>query len=226
MKAKGYNYEVDVTLVDFSDEQMAIDMIRENLTQRSEDFQEERDSIILAEEILRKRGCRGAQQPHPGKRNDLGEDHISSRDIEKFVAKKGEMLTKDRISKIRKITKKIHPDLQKYIECAVNQQLSEEDNISKSTAYELTIIEDMDEQKKLVDLIKKYEYGYKELHVLLPIYNNAPEEIKEKLLNNHLRNGALHRLPHTRNDQPIGSREIAKFLSKNGCVDHTTKISF
>lgn len=45
---KGFNYEVDVTPVDFTDEQMLIDMVRENITQRDTDYHDTGESITLS----------------------------------------------------------------------------------------------------------------------------------------------------------------------------------
>ena len=39
--------------------------------------------------------------------------------------------------------------------------------------------------------------------------------LTKKYLEGQLGNGALPRRPHVRKDQPIGAKEIAKFLSKN-----------
>ena len=49
----------------------------------------------------------------------------------------------------------------------------------------------------------------------------------KKYLSEQLRNGALHRQvkPHTRNDQEIGSRQIAEFLSKDGKMISHSKVA-
>jgi len=44
----GNEYKVDCEVVSFSDEQMLIDMVRENITQRDTDFQDTRESVVLA----------------------------------------------------------------------------------------------------------------------------------------------------------------------------------
>ena len=49
---KGSEYPVDVTWVDFSDEQMLVDMVRENITQRDTDFHDTKESIVLARSWL------------------------------------------------------------------------------------------------------------------------------------------------------------------------------
>ena len=47
-KKYGNEYKVDCEVVSFSDEQMLIDMVRENITQRDTDFQDTRESVVLA----------------------------------------------------------------------------------------------------------------------------------------------------------------------------------
>ena len=44
----GKDFKVEVGVVDFSDETMLVDMVRENLTQRDSDFQDTESSVVLA----------------------------------------------------------------------------------------------------------------------------------------------------------------------------------
>ena len=54
-----------------SDEQMLVDMVRENLTQRSDDFREERDSIVLVEKLLKDKLERNGALQSSSSRNSL-----------------------------------------------------------------------------------------------------------------------------------------------------------
>ena len=178
---KGNSYPVDVTVVDFIDEQMAIDMIRENLAQRSDDFREEKDSIILAEKLLKERVERKGALHSKTHGGDRRSQECGSRQIAKFLSKKGKMISHNKVATIKKIIDKIHPDIQAEIEHSINQHDAENGSISKSIALELIIIEDKEEQKALIEIIKKSDRGHKYWRKYLPIYKQAPEDIKQQV---------------------------------------------
>ena len=76
----GNNYVISLNIVDYNDEQMIIDLCRENLTQRFNEFRQELDAVVLVRNYLE--GKLDRHRPtSQGKRTDLGENHIACKDI-------------------------------------------------------------------------------------------------------------------------------------------------
>ena len=95
IRKKNKNHKVLGHVVERTDEQMIIDMARENLTQRSDDFREERDTVLFV------KGYLSDKQPsvmHHDKRGKFqkGVKNIShgigARQIAEFLSKNGKVV--------------------------------------------------------------------------------------------------------------------------------------
>ena len=93
-RSKGKDYEVIVNVVNYNDEQMLIDMVRENLTQRDTDYHDTSESIVLARGWLQS-GVSGVKQFNTvvkQTRKDNGtfdKQEDSYRSVAKFLSKNG-----------------------------------------------------------------------------------------------------------------------------------------
>jgi len=187
-EARGKNYEVDVSVVDFNDEQMLIDMVRENLTQRDTDFKDISDSCILAKRWLQKefKGCNVTLQPRPGKRTDLGEDHIGARDIANFLSKKGKSISHNQVAKYLKIEESI-PELKERVTKG-SQGHTENGKIGLELSAKIASF-DKSEQKHILEIVDRElanKQSQEKIIQDLTAYKDAPEEVKTKIVKGEL----------------------------------------
>jgi len=118
----GPNFVLNIYPVNYSDETMLVDMVRENLTHRDAAFQDAEDSVVLARAWLQsnakvvKQFNNFQKKGNQGKRTDLGENHIDYRKIEKFLSKKAAALSYVTVGKYLRIHDNLHPDLHKKVE--------------------------------------------------------------------------------------------------------------
>jgi len=189
---KGFNYEVDVTEVDFSDEQMLIDMVRENITQRDTDFHDTREGIVLARNWLQsgetdvkrfntclKDGRKAGEQHQP--------QPDSYRSIATFLSKNGKAVSYGTVSNYLKIHDRLSPKLltivNKQDHATASSGKKDKETIGVRDAIKIaTITEDWDEQEDLVGALQNSREQHGNLkQTNLTAYSNAPDEIKDKV---------------------------------------------
>ena len=63
------------------------------------------DAVLLVKKYLR--SCDGHSQPSQGKRTDLGEDKIGSRQIAEFLSKEGKVINYHKVSDLIRMHEKL-----------------------------------------------------------------------------------------------------------------------
>jgi ParB-like chromosome segregation protein Spo0J len=177
-KKKGKDYEVDVTIVNFSDEQMLVDMVRENITQRDTDFHDKREGIVLARAWLQS-GASAVKQFHNIAKGKKGFQPIaqedSCRSIAQFLSKNGKAVSYRTVCNYIKI----NDGLSKELLQSVGEDISFKD------ALALSGIEEEEEQKKLKEIIDDKEISNGEDRMaLINLYKTLPDDLQEQVLSN------------------------------------------
>lgn len=199
---KGSNYEVEVGIVDFSDEQMLIDMVRENITQRDTDFHDTRGGIVLARDWLQSgettvKSFDGGFVKHKGGISGKGvygskPQPDSFKSIAKFLSKNGKAVSHQTVSNYLKIHDRLSPKLLAIVEkqdhATSASGKKDKKTIGVKDAIKIsTITDNWDEQEDLVEALKntREQHG-NDKQTNLTIYKNAPEEIKKQVRNGEL----------------------------------------
>jgi hypothetical protein len=176
-QVKGEEYEVDVTLVDYNDEQMLIDMVRENLTQRDTDYRDVADSCMLAKVWLES----GAKlltnftTSRQGKRTDLDSNHITARQIAEFLSKQGKAISHAQVSKYIRIEEQAIDEIKEKV-VKSKQGHVEEGKLGVEVSAALSAFP-KEEQGDLLRIVEESKLNRDEIRKLLTEYKNAPFDI-------------------------------------------------
>jgi hypothetical protein len=214
-RSKGKDYEVNVTMVDYNDEQMLIDMVRENLTQRNTDFHDTSESIVLARAWLQS-GVSNVKQfnrTQLSKRGREGEgrpqEEDSYRSVAKFLSKNGKTISYVTVKNYLDINDNLDKDIQDKIK---KFKGGEDTNVAVTVTQALALskIEDKQEQRDLLEAMRKSkdDIGGRPQY-LLSKYKEAPDEIK-----NQVRRGELDL-------QDVEMATIESQIDKNNEGKHT-----
>jgi hypothetical protein len=99
-QVKGKDYKVQCSIVDYSDEQMLVDLVRENITQRDSDFSDTEGSIVLARNWLQS-GANDVKQFYNTVKGKKGFQAVqlpdSFRSIAKFLSKNGKAISHEKL---------------------------------------------------------------------------------------------------------------------------------
>jgi len=174
----GEDHKVDITTVIYSDEEMLIDMVRENMTQRNTDFQDKKESVVLAREWLRS-GSRNVKQFNIRAKRDnkgkfIGSEPIkdSYRSIAKFLSKHGKAICYGSVKNYLNI----HDNLSKELVEEVGNGLTLKD------AVVLSKIESKEEQKEVKIALDNIGEGDQvERGKLVTQYKNLPTTLKKEV---------------------------------------------
>jgi len=170
---------VKIEIKDYSDEQMLIDLVRENLTQRFNEFREELDGVLLAKNYLEEHlRPSGGRSPHTRPDQEIG-----AREIAKFLSKDGKTICKSKVAELLKIQEKLSPKiLEKVTKLKGTENQKDKEKVSIKQAEALSTIEDKKEQEDLLDAMteSREQLGWKQKE-LIGKYKKAPEEIKKKV---------------------------------------------
>jgi len=170
----GKNYEVEVTLHNYSDENVLRGMIVENITQRSDELLEVTENLNAIRNHLANSTVELARDNfHKGERYQVGVI-----DIYKWLNKNGEVMSIGKISQYlkiydnldRKLLEKTHNNLDK----------AEKDVVNVREAIALSKLEKK-EQAPMKKLLDKADVSSDTKLKLVSEYNNASKEIKEKV---------------------------------------------
>jgi len=198
-RKKGKDYVVDTTIVKYTDEQMLIDMVRENITQRDTDFHDKQQSIVLAREWLRS-GVNSVKQFHNIMKGKKGFQAIkkedSCRSIAGFLSKNGKAVDYHTVADYIRIYDVLDKTLQKEVGS---------DEFTVRDAISLSRIEDKEEQKIIANVVKEEEEesGHARSK-LVTKYLELPEEVKDRV-----KEGALSLKEISIPDNTMGSGEMA-----------------
>jgi len=190
---KGSSYQVEVTIVDFSDEQMLIDMVRENITQRDTDFHDTREGIVLSRNWLQSK-CSDVKQFNNMLNVIKGKQGFqeikqpdSYRSIAEFLSKNGKAVSYGTVSNYLRIHDKLCPELLNIVEkqdhATDASGKKDKETIGVRDAIKIsTITDDWNEQKDLVNALRdtREQHG-NEKQTNLTAYSNAPDDIKQQV---------------------------------------------
>lgn len=189
-QVKGMDYEVGVEEVNYDDETMLIDMVRENLTQRDTDFKDTEDSIVLARAWLQS-GVNSVKRFNEIKhqktqKNPKGagrpDEPDSSRQIAQFLSKQGKMISHVTICSYLTIYDKLDPELHEKVQKLESATKEErEEALPKRVASELAQIE-QEYQKPVYEQIKSAELNKENSIKAISTFKKAPEVIKKRVI--------------------------------------------
>jgi len=158
---KGKNFKVNCSVVDYNDETMLVDMVRENLTQRDSDFKDVEDSCVLAR-AWKQSDATTVKQFDSGYKSGKHIKGVSGsvpqngsyRDIADFLSKKGKAICHETIRKYLLIHDNLDSSLHERIQKFKGTE-DKEEKISIQQAILLSEFKDKKEQKDLEKAIKK-----------------------------------------------------------------------
>jgi hypothetical protein len=186
----GKDWEVEVVVSNYNEDQIARGMVIENLTQRTDDYRELNANIVFVKNYLKDnkvilQGCRTESSRHTNKLNNEYKENVTANDISEWLDKSsGDVIKKNEINDLLRIAEKLSPVLEKEVEKKHDKSKleREEDNLNYTQAVILSGIEDHKEQEKLAKVLKKTkEQRVREQGKLISEYKKAPEEIKEQI---------------------------------------------
>ena len=174
----GDSYNIEVTLHKYSDAQLLKGMVIENLTQRKNDFREELENIQAVKKYLEINKLSELRTTSQGKRTDLPERHIGSREISDFLQS---VICKTDVSLLLRIKKNIPQNL---IDTATDKQgdYNENRGLRKDQLDTLSKIENKEEVEQLATaLLKSENQRVLDHRKFVKQYIEAPEEIKKQV---------------------------------------------
>lgn len=170
----GDSFEVDVDWVDYTDEQMLIDMVRENLTQRDTDFHDEESSVVLAREWLE--GHPNTWCPPVGQHGGNRAEHPGSREIAKFLSRQGKVISKSKVTEILNIHENLDEDIKKDVK---KHRGNEKKEVTIKHAQALSTLPKEDQKPVLKALKRSREQlGWKHDR-LVREYKKASDKVKD-----------------------------------------------
>jgi len=196
-QVKTENYYVDVTLVEFTDEQMLIDLVRENVTQRDTDYHDTSEGIVLARKWLRSNETDVKQfnshlsdgRKAPPQNQPVDDSY---RSIAHFLSKNGKAVSYVTVKNYLDVRDKLAPDLFEKVDKADHATAAhgakDTNKITVRDAIKIsTVTQDHDEQHDLVKALQnsRDQHGNQK-QVNLTKYKEAPDEIKEKVRSGQL----------------------------------------
>lgn len=179
----GKNYDVEVIIHNYSEEQVLRGMVIENLTQRNNEFREEVENLILIRKYLRANSLSETARDkfHKGDYFQTGIKEIS-----KWLNISGEVMASGRISQLLSIADNLDEELLEKVKKGKTTSLEnqEEGILPVRDALSISRIEDKKEQKKIANII--LNSGVKrqaDRDKLITIYKELPQEQKQEILN-------------------------------------------
>lgn len=168
----GKNYKISIKVYshdEFSDEAMLIDMIRENLTQRSrgQDYTDISDSILLVKRWLE--GEYTATEKKAGS--------VTAKQIAEFISKNSRAISEEQIEKHLNIGENLSEELRQQIENNGKVKMNE---LGFEIAADLSKI-NKKEQVEVHKEIKRLGFNRDKARHLISKYKSASEKNKQKL---------------------------------------------
>lgn len=179
----GEDYQVTVELKDYNEDQVLRGMIVENLTQRSNEFHDELDNLLIIRKYL--------QNKNPSaKRTGLGGRGItekavgSCRDIAQWLDKNtGDVMKKSKISDILNMADNLDEELLENVEKQSHKPGKKtDDSIGVKVAACIATIKDKQEQKDVAKAVLNSKESHQDIICKsITAYKNAPREIKQQI---------------------------------------------
>jgi hypothetical protein len=172
----GKNYKISIKVYsqdEFSDEAMLIDMIRENLTQRSrgQDYTDISDSILLVKRWLQGEFNSKSQEIRPYKYS------VTAKQIADFISKNSRAISEEQIEKHLNIGENLSEELRQQIE---NNGKVKRNELGFEIAADLSKI-NKKEQVEVHKEIKRLGFNRDKARHLISKYKSASEKNKQKL---------------------------------------------
>lgn len=169
----GENYKISLKVYsfkDFSDENMLIDMIRENLTQRGHDFKEMLHSILLIKKWLE--GTLLDKKAKP--------KEVTYTEIAHFVSKSGKALSPAQVTRYLSIEENLDKDIKEKIEIGNRAGKVNAGKVGLELAFHLSQAKKYD-QSYLLAQIEKAGVNKDKARGLINEYRKSDDCIKEKV---------------------------------------------
>jgi len=138
------------------------------------------DTVVMAQKYLMSRGCPQSGQPHPGKRTDLGENHVGAKEISEFLGEKN--WSKSKVASYLHIHGGLNPSILKDLKNSSNKD-GKGGGLTVSHAQSLVRLK-KDEQKEVYGEVQGKGITHKEMKdVVVDIENGAiPKEAVSKAI--------------------------------------------
>lgn len=179
----GPNHEIMLNIVDYSDEQMIIDMCRENLTQRGNEFRNEADAVMLAKKYLEGITVQHLDSNQKKERGYHGHVHqeVGARQIAEFLSKEGKTVSKSKVATILKMEETLAPDIKERVMKFKGME-DQGDHVTMNQAVVLSEFKNHDEQRDLEKAMKKSKDKLSRNMVTnVHKYKEASPEVQEKV---------------------------------------------
>ena len=175
----GKNYEIEVTLHNYSNENVLRGMIVENLTQRSDELTEVTDNLAVIRKYLKNliRSDTERIKIRSGQGHQIEEGSI--REIHDWLNKNGEVMSIGKISEFLRVYDNLDESLLKNTVRSDGGSIKEE-KLSIEDAKFLARLDKKD-QKVIKGLLDKTDLAAKGKGKLISEFKKAPEEVKEKV---------------------------------------------
>lgn len=181
----GNNFEVEIVIHNYNEEQILRGMIIENLTQRNNDFREINENLVLIRNYLKRDlACSNNEQ---AKRKDIKgvQDLGSIRHVASWLNKNGEVMSIGEISNHLKIYDNLDKELYDKIEKTHKgnaDKRTDGETISFVQAEMISRFKDKKEQKIISKvLLNSREQRVRNQGKLLTMYKESNEEVKKAL---------------------------------------------
>jgi hypothetical protein len=175
----GKQYQIEVTIHDYSEDNILRGMIVENLSQRGNDFREELENVVLIQKHLET-----ACSPNEQARKDVKgiNDNGSVRDIANWLNKHGTVMAIGRISQLISMHSNLAPEVLEKVKKASPGGDIEPGTIPQKDAIALTHIQP-EEQEKLANIVLNSGItdGI-ERTKLINTYRDLPEDERKEVL--------------------------------------------
>jgi hypothetical protein len=184
----GKDYQVEVVVHKYDDEQVMRGMVIENLTQRGNDFREVNENLVMVRNHLRKTAVQSLNTCDKlGRRKGTNQiqEPGSIRHVAEWLNKNGEVLSIGVISNHLKIYDKLDKKLYDRIEKTHKgdaDKRTDKNTISFCQAELLARFDDKKEQEDLTEvLLNSKEQRVREQGKLVTEYKKASKDVKDKI---------------------------------------------
>jgi hypothetical protein len=174
----GNSFEVEVTLHNYSNENILRGMVVENLSQRGNELMEVTENLNAIRKFLRSRSDAEQLLKTQGKRTDLPYESGTIREIHSWLNKNDNIMSIGKISEYLKVYDNLNREL---LKTAVDKTANKEEGISIEDAKNLARL-DKKEQVEVKELLDKTGLDYKGKSKLVTEFINSPEDMQEKVL--------------------------------------------
>jgi hypothetical protein len=185
----GKDFEVEVVVSDYNEDQVFRGMVIENVSQRGSKFDEMSQNVEAIEKYLKTRPeilkiCRSESNRHTEKLKDEFKNEVTSTDISEWLDKQTEaVIKKGVIKQYQSINHNLDEDIKDTVDKVHDKENHGQgtDTTGFTKAYILSTLE-REEQKPLAKVLDETrEQRVREQGKLVTKYKDAPEEVKEQI---------------------------------------------